>query len=237
MRTILSIVATVTMHKTGVLTTLVALVAFNSVALASIDTFTMADDGDGVITCEATWDATPGIMTIVGDHLLWDAGHVLAEEGDLTTDTEEDPTVIIANIIDNDTNFAWTKYTIKVAIRAVVPDAEDPDTDLTSLSLTVDEFADAPDNWLASVTQELTYTESYTDADGTVREDYFVGQIEYTAGTPVPVTGYVDLRYTLSFEGATSYLLSQEMTPIPEPTTLTLLALGGLAVLRRRRKQ
>jgi hypothetical protein len=60
-----------------------------------------------------------------------------------------------------------------------------------------------------------------------------MGTVDFYAGTAVPFGGTLTSSYRLSFLGSVNY--DQEMTPSPEPATLSLLALGAVAILRRRK--
>jgi hypothetical protein len=71
--------------------------------------------------------------------------------------------------------------------------------------------------------------------------------------TSIDLSAYTSARFIISFEDwdvvadpwgddavfakASGALDTMTFTPVPEPATMTLLALGGLAVLRKRRKQ
>ena len=61
-----------------------------------------------------------------------------------------------------------------------------------------------------------------------------MGTLHFTGGTPVVNNGSsLDFSYQMSFLGGIQF--EEEMVPMPEPATLTLLGLGGLALVRRRR--
>jgi len=189
----------------------VAILAFGSVAGAGIISATAADDGDGVFTCipvTVTQEAAPELtLTIDGVHNLWEPGHVL---GVFTTDTEEDPTVKMLNSIENDTGFTWTDYHIKITMNK--------DFSIGAIANSL-----APSNWITTITQPTQVGSSW------------IGTIDYFAGTPVLVGESFDFGYSLSFLGSAQYCL--EMVPTPEPATMGLLLIGGLAVLRRRRNK
>jgi hypothetical protein len=69
----------------------------------------------------------------------------------------------------------------------------------------------------------------------------FEGQVDYSSGTPVPVGGTLDFQFNMIFSGATRFSYTVELIPVPEPGTLSLVAvsgvlLGGFALGRRRRR-
>ena len=57
----------------------------------------------------------------------------------------------------------------------------------------------------------------------------YVDTINFSAGTPVQVGDTFAFSYKISFSGATSFSLTQSVTPVPEPQTLSLLVGGCLA--------
>lgn len=185
----------------------IAFLAAASSAPAGITDAWCMDDGDGAIDCVATFDFQSYEMSIVGDQFS-SPGHML---GEFTTDTAEDPTVMMWNSIDNDTGFVWTGFQVNLKM-----------DNLFTLS---DALVYTPNDWTAALIQP-----TQVGAD-------WIGSVVYSAGTPVAPTETLEFSYKMSFDGALSYQFCQEMMPVPEPTTLALLLIGaacGLAAYRRK---
>lgn len=202
---------------------MVALLVWGSVSSATLTSGILGDDGDGVITCspadDVSWDLSDPAdqqVTLEGTYNLFATGHV---EGNLYADTDADPTLTLISAMLNDTPATWTAYHVNVYM--------DQAFDITAASV------DNPNDWGASIT---TSPAVWTLGGGPGGVDAYVGEIDYTGGTPVGNGDTLQFRYTIDFSGATMYGFCQEMIPIPEPGTLLLTFCGvaGLLVLRRR---
>ena len=129
-----------------------------------------------------------------------------------------DPTLKISNSIENDTSFAWDKFTVNLTMAV-------PFT-LTNVTVTV------PGTW--SVV-------SFDQTANLIGGNY-VATVVYDTGPAIPNDGIstIDFGYWVQFSGSPSYILTQEMIPVPEPSSLALVAIGGLFLarftLRRGRK-
>lgn len=186
-----------------------------------------AADGDGAIECTGNWVPNPAwtpetALTVDGGTMTVDGvqhgavGHVGTEDLDPTACflVNTDPTVKLRTTIDNDTTFAWTGYNVDVYMNQPftlsLPTVYAPDTSVPGWGVAsyVATAVQVGSKWEASV--------------------YFAG------GTPIPVGGTLDFSYKLTFNGSVNYC--QQMTPVPEPTSIALAMVGlvGLLVVRRK---
>ncbi len=176
-----------------------------------------ADDGDGAITCDPTnWQGSvPDLGLNITGKQCGAPGHVI---GTITTDTADDPSLILGSAINNDTSFAWTAYQVNVYMNNTFT--------LSAASVTL------PIDW--------TLTSIQTTAIPVVSpHGSYEAQMVFTSGTPVAIGDELDFSYKISFSGATSYSFTQEMIPVPEPGALGFMAagvllLGGFMIGRRR---
>jgi hypothetical protein len=196
--------------KIRILAILAALLAGAGFSRADIIGNTLADDGDGVITCNVYGFATNGPgdfqLSIDGTHNLWDAGHIL---GNIIAD-ETDPKLTLYESIDNDTGIAWGDYHVKVTM---------------SKPFTFSNVGVANSGW--------TYTPPA--APVLVGSDW-IGYIDYYGySNPVLALGTLDFNYAMTFIGSASFCEELTPSPVPEPTTTGcfLLGLGALVCFQR----
>ena len=148
-------------------------------------------------------------LTLVGvQH--WHPAHV---EGDFTTDTEQDPTVWIAETVENQTDFDWTDYHIAIGM-----------TKDFSISTSVI----SPDYWTSIISQPIAGQPLPNGGTG------WLGTIDYymNGGSPIAIGESGDFGFKISFLGSVSFCTEQ--IPTPEPATITLLGLGGLLLRKKR---
>jgi hypothetical protein len=188
-------------------------------ANASITGCNVANDGDGAINCTQTWAWSNAddawVMAITGDQ--FSAPGVMV--GTITTNSPSDPTLIVTNAIDNDTSFAWTAFEADVAMSSTF-----------SLS---SEAVTAPAGWSVSSATAPMLDTNPLDPD----YNMYVGRI-YMTGTPsIPYGGELDFQFTMGFTGFPSYNFRETLTPVPEPASAGVLALGGIGLMARRHRK
>jgi hypothetical protein len=141
----------------------------------------------------------------------WGPAHV---EGDFITNTPEDPIVWIMEDVENSTSFTWTGYEFNIYMNK---------------TFTISN-ATAPTGWNYTVTAP---TSGHTFPHST--ETGWMGSVMFnsTSGNEIEIgeTGTFGVR--INFAGTVAFCTEQ--TPIPEPATLAILGLGGLALLRRKK--
>lgn len=183
---------------------------------ATITGWDCSDDGDGAIVMTPTaWTPNGG-----GDYTYsmscaqhWYPGHL---QGDFTTDALGDPTVGIIEDISNDTTFDWSDYHITIG--------------MTQSFSFVPSYTVMPSGWtesfVAPVAGILPNTNNVSGYVGTV--NYYIG-----TGDPVAMGDDGLFGFKISFTGSTNF--TTEQIPTPEPTTIILLGLGAISVIRRKR--
>jgi hypothetical protein len=200
------------MSRWGTFLIFLLLIVVAPFANASITGWNCDDDGDGAIVMD-----TPILTPVGGEYELtmdgvqhWFPAHV---EGDFITDTPEDPTVNILEDIENSTTFAWTDYHIAFGMVQ----------SFTFVSATM------PSGWTAVIS---SVTPGQIPNGGPMG---YVGTIDYyqSAGLPINIGDIGTFGFKVSFFGSTAF--STEQIPTPEPTTIALLGIGAISVIRRRR--
>jgi hypothetical protein len=211
------------MRERHFLLTAIAVLAVASFANASIIGWNCDDDGDGAIVMNSpTWTEIGGEyhLSMTGKQ-YWDPAHV---QGDFTTDTPLDPTVWIAEDVENYTGFIWTDYHIGIGMTKTFTIGDGIHTSGTGSQYGII----APSDWTWTISGPTGGQPIPNGGTG------WFGTVDYFAGTAIPSgpgnVGSFGLK--VAFIGSVAFC--PEQYPTPEPATLAILGLGGMALLRRR---
>jgi hypothetical protein len=219
-----SIEGTAAMRILSVALAFVALAVLSATCQAGVVGYA-ADDGDGAVICTGTWLAPgaggedAGTMLVQGSQ-SGPVGHIGRENLDDTARfvVNEDPTVKLHTIIDNDTTYAWAGYHVNIYM----------DKPFTISAVAVNYGDTSANGWWGNAT-----VANATTPDPITGQ--YVGQVDYYGGDALAIGGSLDFSYKLTFDGTVHYCQEMIPTPAPEPSTIALGIGGliGLLVVRR----
>ena len=208
------------MKKQSAVLAILAILFFCSTSRAMITNVCYASDGDGAFVC-TPWSLSTNAselgVSVYGDQHSA-PGHLVLG---VLTDSPEDPTLNISNSIDNETDFAWTKFTVNLTMAVSFS--------LANVTVT------APGDW---------HVVSY-DPVAINTTSNFLATVVYDTGAPIPNDGTstIDFGYSVHFSGSPAYTITQEMIPteetntVPEPGTLGLVGVGMLLFVQLARRR
>jgi hypothetical protein len=130
----------------------------------------------------------------------------------LGTDSPTDPAFTLTTDLINSSGFTWSSYLVDVSM---------------TTGFTFSGVANnIPGDWTAIVQNP-----------GAPVAGVYTGHLIFYAGTPIGDGGEFNFVYTVNFDGGPSISFTETLTPVPEPGTLSLLAIGSaLFVIARRRR-
>jgi hypothetical protein len=204
------------MKRITLINTILFTLACGLVARANLLSLSYSNDNSGALNCNyGTWNYG-GTTNYANVYIYGEQYAAGSMWGNILTDSASDPTLRFHTDIENGSGSDWFSYNVDIFL-------SQPFTITNPIVYT-------PSDWTIDFTPTATWNGSA-----------YQGYIHFNGGTPVSGDpenpGTFDYAYKLVFDGSTSYSLSQVLTPIPEPATGGLLALGlglGGYFVRRR---
>jgi len=205
-------------HRIGLALLLVSALSVGTVSADVTDMYIgIAPDQTSIYLADGSWDLEDdwdyyinedgSADAFVSEH--WISMDPLALFGYIDTD-ETDPNIDITKNIDNDSGFTWTGFDISLSWMG---------------GSTVNLITAASGDFPNPVTLDPGCTfGGAADTSPCV--------VHFTGGAGVPDGGSASFFFSFDILGDFNFTITQ--TPIPEPTTLCMLTLGGLALIRRR---
>lgn len=192
-----------------------AVLGLAPIASAVLIDYDCEADGDGAIVVDSKnftgEGSTEGTLTMVSRQFRTPA-HIT---GEFLTNDEEDPSVTLTEEVFNNTGVQWTGYQFYIYMNKWFE---------------ISEPITKPDGWTYTITQPTTGDYAFPHDMGTG----WVGLVEYTKGTGMPIASGSSGNFGMkvSFEGGVLFVTEQ--IPVPEPISILMFTLGGLAVVARR---
>ena len=214
------------MKKQITLLVAVATLACCSISQASILDASWVSQNTANLTCTYLYPFANNTLDMDGVQYAGTAQMVAT----INTDTPADPTLTLSSAVNNDTAFAWNGYQVNVVMS--VPFTIGPSVVPPVAAPTV---GNPPVNdWTVAGVTPAAFQGSGPWAG------FYEATVFYSAGTLVGIGGELDFTYQVNFASSTHYILTQEMipsmVPVPEPSTLAVAAMGGLALALRLRR-
>jgi hypothetical protein len=197
-----------------IVVTVTMMMALAGIAQAGITSVTCPQDNDGALTMDqfkdVTWDPATEILK-VNEIQNWNPGHIFP-----TFLAEGDPYAWILKDVENQTDFSWTGYHFNVYMPntfGIVSSAQ-------------------PLGWTVQVTQPTL--ENDVIIDGVNVGSRYHGALDFFVGTgsAIPVGQTAEFGARLFWPSGNGNFCVEQIA-LPEPTSLVLLALGGLLLRRR----
>lgn len=186
---------------------------------ANITGYMCGPDSDGAI-CERSNASVSGVGTsdVLMTLYVSQNSRPAHMQGSFTADSELDPSVYLVEEVMNDMNFDWTGYEFYVWM---------------SKPFTISNVV-APTGWTYSdPTVVAGVANPNSDPENPVYG--WLGTVIYDVGSGSAISqnnGIGEFGMKLKFDGSINFCTEQ--VPVPEPLTLAMLAMGGVAVIRRR---
>jgi len=190
---------------------------------ANITSYMCGPDGDEAM-CERSCPADVGLGTpeLLLNLYVTQSDLPAHMQGSFKASSEEDPSVTLVEEVWNDTDFAWTGYEFYMWMDKTF-----------QISDVV-----APLNWDSVINQPVAGVNPNNPS-----QSGYLGSVIYSVGalgspilydtdTFVDAAELGEFGMKVTFVGSINFCTEQ--IPVPEPMTMAMLAMGGVALIRRR---